>query len=270
MPTLVLLDFGRSFDLLELESPQGYVRIELTATTSQNLCYRVHFDGRLVADKSLFGLIIDGNNLGYDMDMGEPEYREINTTYTTRGDHRRAVNHFREMTVPLTHRGAGSIYELQDSYRKYKDRYKDEGFDTWGHDGPNDHYGIYEAMCFESPMDSLYPGSRTGVPVLVKFVNNGGYGIVSEANLVDYSGMVLQLTEDRGFRVSYYNAWDDAGGITTPWRLLMLSADLNGLVNSDLLTNVCPPPPKPLKDLAWIRPGRVTWSWYSSGTGSAE
>ena len=32
-----------------------------------------------------------------------------------------------------------------------------------------------------------------------------------------------------------------AGTITTPWRVVMLGADLNTLVNSDLVPNLCPP-----------------------------
>ena len=37
----------------------------------------------------------------------------------------------------------------------------------------------------------------------------------------------------------------------------------NGLVNSDLLTNLCPRPILPALS-TWVKPGRVLWQWWSS------
>ncbi|MGA3095434.1 MAG: glycoside hydrolase family 97 catalytic domain-containing protein, partial [Bryobacteraceae bacterium] len=54
------------------------------------------------------------------------------------------------------------------------------------------------------------------------------------------------------------------GPITTPWRVIMIGADMNALVNCDVVHNVAPPPdpklfPNGLKT-DWIRPGRATWA----------
>src|SRR5207249_3511806 len=51
----------------------------------------------------------------------------------------------------------------------------------------------------------------------------------------------------------------------TPWRVVMVAADLNALVNCDAVTNLCPPPdaklfPKGL-DTEWLKPGRAVWEY---------
>jgi alpha-glucosidase len=52
------------------------------------------------------------------------------------------------------------------------------------------------------------------------------------------------------------------GQHASPWRTTVVARDLTGLVNSDLLTNLCPPPAQDM-DFAWVRPGRALWSWWS-------
>jgi alpha-glucosidase len=59
------------------------------------------------------------------------------------------------------------------------------------------------------------------------------------------------------------------GTITTPWRVVMIGADLNALVNCDLVHSLCPPPdpklfPKGIKT-DWIRPGRAVWKYLDGG-----
>ena len=55
------------------------------------------------------------------------------------------------------------------------------------------------------------------------------------------------------------------GTITTPWRIVMIGADLNALVNCDIVHNVSDPPdPKLFPDglkTDWIKPGRALWRY---------
>jgi alpha-glucosidase len=55
------------------------------------------------------------------------------------------------------------------------------------------------------------------------------------------------------------------GPITTPWRIVMIGAELNALVNCDVVRNVAPPPDPKLfsKGLQtdWIKPGRAVWNY---------
>ena len=306
----VLFSCEHAGNRIEIESPSGNIRVEVGTTSSQRLIYQVFFEEQQVIDTSSLGMIVDGKDLGQGVEFGEPDYQEVNKTYTTRGDHHTAINHFREITLPIIREKTNNRYDLQirayddgvalryripnedtarineettewkftdvgpvwlqDSYGEYTSRYSDEGFDTWGHNDPGVHQRIYQAMYFESTLDSLLTGSHIGPPLLVKFETDGGYGLITEGNLVDFTGMMLRVTDQKAFSVNFIEEWIHEGEITTPWRLLLLSPDLNGLVNSDLVKNVCPPPKKPAKDVSWIQPGRSVWSWYSVGTGSAE
>jgi len=45
----------------------------------------------------------------------------------------------------------------------------------------------------------------------------------------------------------------------------LLARDLNALVNSDLIRNLCPTAPPELAKAKWIQPGRSSWEWWSSG-----
>ncbi len=54
-------------------------------------------------------------------------------------------------------------------------------------------------------------------------------------------------------------------GFDTPWRVLVISDDLNTFVTSDIISNLNPEPSKELfADTGWIKPGKVAWSWWSA------
>jgi alpha-glucosidase len=65
-----------------------------------------------------------------------------------------------------------------------------------------------------------------------------------------------------------------SGTITTPWRVILVSSDLNGLVNSDIIHNLCPPPDPQLfpqgMATSWTRPGRAVWKYLDGGANTFE
>jgi len=64
------------------------------------------------------------------------------------------------------------------------------------------------------------------------------------------------------------------GTITTPWRVVMVGRDLNTLVNSTIVPNLCPPPdPEYFPDgirIAWVKPGWAVWRYLDGGDRSFE
>lgn len=53
-------------------------------------------------------------------------------------------------------------------------------------------------------------------------------------------------------------------GFTTPWRTAIIASDLNGLMGSNVVDSLCPAMDEKLfKDTSWIKPGKVSWSWWS-------
>ena len=129
-----------------------------------------------------------------------------------------------------------------------------------------------------------------------KLPGDAGYGSITEANLVNYSGMALEAAGRRGlvtglghrqplnypYELRYGR--EEAkrlgkpasitGTITTPWRLVMVAKDLNTLVNSTIVPNLCPPPDPKLFpqgiETPWIRPGRAVWRYLDGGDRSFE
>jgi alpha-glucosidase len=117
-----------------------------------------------------------------------------------------------------------------------------------------------------------------------------GYLSITEGALFHYAGMSLQADGKGSFRArlghavpaSYpftlrYKGEEDRmaqpasieGAITTPWRVIMIGADLNALVNCDIVHNVAPPPdeklfPEGLRT-SWIKPGRAVWAYLDGG-----
>jgi alpha-glucosidase len=55
------------------------------------------------------------------------------------------------------------------------------------------------------------------------------------------------------------------GTITTPWRVVLVARDLNTLVNSDILPNLCPPVDPNLfpqgMNTSWVEPGLCVWDY---------
>ena len=64
------------------------------------------------------------------------------------------------------------------------------------------------------------------------------------------------------------------GDIITPWRTVIITSDLNELVNTDLITNLSPAPDKKLfpegVNTEWIKPGRSVWCWLDGGQRTLE
>ena len=55
-------------------------------------------------------------------------------------------------------------------------------------------------------------------------------------------------------------------GFTTPWRVAVISDNLEEFSNSSIIGNFNPEPDKDLfADTSYIKPGKVAWSWWSEG-----
>ncbi len=55
-------------------------------------------------------------------------------------------------------------------------------------------------------------------------------------------------------------------GFATPWRVAIISDDLETLALSTIVPALNPDPdPELYSDISWIKPGRVAWSWWAEG-----
>jgi alpha-glucosidase len=266
-----------------LESPDRNVVV--TVTDDGGLSYSVVFDGCKVVDKSRFGIVADGVDLGANATLGKHSSHQIHETYAMFGGHSQAQNDCRETTISVRN-SAGEKYELD--VRAYNDgvalrarlaakpgRKIDGEATEWRMAGnplawyqPN-FDGGYEGIFQSTRLDDFLAGKNIPLPITFSLAG-GGYALVTEANLLNYSDAGVQSSADHSLRVCFHakpdtNGWTTGDAVVQPWRVTLLVRDLNALANSDLVRNLCPAAPPELAKAKWIQPGRSSWQWWSSG-----
>ncbi len=291
-------------------SPDGRVQFQLFWKEKGRLEYSVTFGGKPAIEMSPIGIVVDRLSLAEGVSAGNPERYDVDESYPWYGPHATAVNRANGVRVALTHLKSRTPYTLE--IRASNDgiafrhlvpgqgnRVPDEatsfrlpaGTTVWYHD-LNDHY---EGAHARKNIAALPPGQWAAPPVTFKLPANAGYGAITEGALLQYSGMALQYDGSGGFDARLGHAvpasWpfrlrykEDvermaqpasiAGAITTPWRIVMAGADLNALVNADIVHNVAPPPDPKLFPAGiktdWVKPGRALWSYLDGGDNTLE
>ena len=227
------------------------------------------------------GIILDGVDLGQGAEVGHVETYRVREKYPWRGVHSEAINQCNGAKISLKHAKSNTSYTVD--VRAFNDgiafryvvpgdaaeRIPDEatafvvppGSTVWYHDFE----GHYEGIHTRKDIADVKNGEWAAPPLTIKLANGGGYASITEAALVNYSGMGFQSDGQRGFSARLGHALpvsypfrlrykDDqerlakpaaiAGTITSPWRVVMIGADLNTLVNCDIIHNLSPPPDK--------------------------
>ena len=137
-------------------------------------------------------------------------------------------------------------------------------------------FDTYELEYRTMPLDSV---KDANTPFTFK-TDDGIYGSIHEAALYDYPEMVLMsLPTDStslptGSAISFkanLAPWPDgvkarvASEFHTPWRVILISRDAPGLVNSDLILNLNEP--CAIEDVSWIKPQRYVGVWWGMHLG---
>jgi alpha-glucosidase len=295
---------GRGATAAQVASPDGSVQFKVFLHEGR-LNYSVSFKKQAVVDTSPLSFSVAGVALTEGVAVGDVKTYRMKETYPWRGVHARAVNHCNGARMALRHARSKTGYTLE--MRAFNDgvafrtvvpgkgaRVPDEatrfvlpaGCTVWYHDLN----GHYEGVHAKKALADVREGEWAAPPLTFKLPRGAGYASITEAALVNYSGMALQADGRRGFRlvlghkhpVSYpfrlrYKADIErlsqpaavSGTITSPWRAVLIGADLNALVNADVVPNLCPPPdaklfPKGLHT-AWVKPGRAVWKYLDGG-----
>jgi alpha-glucosidase len=312
MALLVLLCFALpafSANDVTINSPKGNIQVRVFVGDKSALSYSVAFRKQPVIEDSALGITVDGANLGQGVAIKHADHYHVDEVYPTRGVHAQAANRANGAKISLIQQAGKMSYTLE--VRAYDDgvafrwlvpgdkltRTPDEatvftlpeGTTVWYHD----FHGHYEGVHTKKDISSIETGLAgwAAVPLTFKLPNNLGYASITEAALMDYSGMGLQYDGHRIFAARLGHAeppsypftlrYGEAeakrlsapaaitGPITTPWRVIIIGPDLNTLVNSDIITSVSPPPdPQLFPDgihTDWIKPGRAVWKYLDAG-----
>ena len=119
--------------------------------------------------------------------------------------------------------------------------------------------GLYPWRTTTNTIEGMMDGEWTNPPFTFVLRDKSAYAAITEGALVNYSGMVFQADATQalharlghaepatfGFRSRYAKDVERLshpavidGPITTPWRIVMVGADLNALFNCDIVHNV--------------------------------
>ncbi|HYG22069.1 MAG TPA: glycoside hydrolase family 97 catalytic domain-containing protein [Verrucomicrobiae bacterium] len=267
---------------VKVKSPDGKVMV--TVTDTGGLSYSVVFDKREVVSTSRFGIISDGVDLGEGVKLGKTASRKLRETYAMFGAHAKAENHCRETTVSVSSPG-GEAYDLD--VRAYNDgvalrarlnarpgrkinrettEWKIPGNPmAWYQTDSFNYEGIFQGRL----LGSFRTNEHIALPVTFT-LPGGGYALISEANLLNYSDADVQVAPDHSLRLRFHappnrDGWMTDAAVVQPWRVTLLARDLNALANSDLIRNLCPSASTELVNADWIKPGRSAWQWWSIG-----
>lgn len=299
-------------DEVRLASPNGQIQFRLTYKNAPRLNYQINFRSKPVIETAQIGILVDGLDLGRDAEVGRVETYRLKETYPWRGVHSEAVNHCNGAKIAVRHKESRTDYTIE--VRAFNDgvafryivpdngkpRVPDEatafvipaGSTVWFHDFE----GHYEGIHAKKEIAEVKDGEWAAPPMTIKLPGENGYAAITEAALINYAGLGLRATGQRGFKAVLGHAHpvshpfdlrygkEEAkrlavpaaisGTINSPWRVVMIGADLNALVNNDIVHNVSPPPDKKLFpagfDTDWIRPGRAVWRYLDGGENTLE
>ncbi|MDM8007247.1 MAG: glycoside hydrolase family 97 catalytic domain-containing protein [Phycisphaerae bacterium] len=124
----------------------------------------------------------------------------------------------------------------------------------------------YEGKYKIGPLSSLGE-SLIGLPITLE-LSGGKWMAITEAHLEDYAGLYVasspQSPKTLLTRLSTRGQGPAVvrnGSLETPWRVILLGRRAGDLIESQIVSNCNPP--SAIADTAWIKPGKVTWDWWS-------
>ncbi len=295
-------------DTTVIAGPDGQIRLMLFTVNGQ-LNYAVNRGSKPVVLPSAMGMQLDGQDIAITTQLPAPERFSIQESYPWTGAHAIARNNCNGARFLLKQPGRTDTLELRVFNDGAAFRFILPGNDTagripdettvfrlpggsviWYHDLVMH----YEGAHTQKKIDEV-PKNEWVAPPATVLLPDGGYLSITEADLRNYSGMALQADGSNGLQVRLAHHQPAAypyelryskedvqrlaqpavvkGTVITPWRVMMIGADLNTMVNNDIVHNLCPAPDASLFPAGiatdWIKPGRAVWKYLDGGGDNA-
>ncbi|HYD84208.1 MAG TPA: glycoside hydrolase family 97 N-terminal domain-containing protein, partial [Opitutus sp.] len=286
---------------IDLFSPDGSVRVRVSTDAAAHLVYSVAEYDRVKLEPARAGVIVDGVDLGADVELGAMVTRKIDETFSWRGNKRTAANLCQSAEIAVRSRATNREWTLEvrvfDDGAAFRYRVPGAGMRrvsgestawqlprtayVWFQTHTEDYEGVYQAsradeIPREHLVDKLPRETHLGPPVTVQF-DDGSYGLLTEASLYRYSGLTFRPAGDAKLLAAFVHdsdGWQHEGPLLSPWRVVVLSQDLDGLVNSDVIPALGEPPDPELFpdgiETSWIRPGKAPCTWMVFGNDGAQ
>jgi len=286
----------------DVSSPNGGLRGIVFVDPAMGLSYEVFWNGKLTGGAGHIGLRLSDlqgkgiREIGRNASFGPASRGSIDEQYAFHGAKATAENKANTLTVPVREAG-GTRYTLEA--RAYDDGFAwrlslgdrtstlrvlsetstwvlPEGKVWFGERNNDWKLKSYAGEFRSTSVDDLATISSQGpiqtAPLVVELPGNGGYELLTEAALANYSGMRFRAVGGRTLHVDFTEGpegFEVNGPLVTPWRVTILCPDLNCLVNNTLTENLNPAPdPALFRDISYIHGGRFVWRYMSRETGT--
>lgn len=284
MAALLLIPLAaQGAESFTLTSPEKRVRATVSIH-GHELFYRMDLAGKSMLEDARLGVTVDGADLGFGVkDLHPGEITEHKESYHLNGDDSLLNSHDNRVTVAVERDGEPLVIELRAFDAGIGFRYIVPGKEARRVSGEatswklpsqtriwfrtNEH-GDYTGRAENASVGSLPVGKEVVGPLLAELPGGAGYVGITEADPWNYSGLSYRFdsAENIGARFKYDTEWTVNGGSTTPWRVVMVGADLNSVMQGrQLVTHLSPAPDPKLypqgSETSWIKPGRSAWSW---------
>ena len=289
MFSAAMAQMPRSADMT-LKSPDGKIVFLLTA--GDQMKYSVVWNGKPIVKDATLGISIDGDDLGVKAQVDRfPQLQLLDDKFPVRGVHPVGATRCQSAVIGITRGAHAKTWNLEVrvfndavAYRynvpeSGKHRIDGEstswnlpaGSELWYLPGKN---RSYEDKFRMGRVGEFAPGTEI-MALATAVLPGGGYAMMTEANVVNYSDLALMPAPDNTFKAFFHNdqqGWiqESGGPVVSPWRVTLLAADLNALVNQDVLRSLCPPPSVDFSHASYIRPGRSIWHWLTGGAPKLE
>ncbi len=282
VPSVFAIDPGTQY---ATSSPNG----SLTATMyleGGELFYTVTKNGATIVEKSRLGLKTTAADFYSGMSFVSTATTSWNNTYSIPGGKKSTYQDNAVQREYVVTKGSAQlkiymrVYNDGFGFRYYlpgpgetfiEKEYTEYNFPNgtggWGHPPVNTYEGTWQYYGSTS-LDT----STVSMPFLASINNNAYWALFTEANVYNADGTYCPsvLTGSSGQNMKFSCGADQAQYGTqiqaalpfqTPYRAVIVTDNLNDLVNSNLVQNLNPP--SKISDTSWIKPGIAAWSWWS-------
>jgi alpha-glucosidase len=278
----------------KVASPGGVLEVTATLNGEGRPGYAVTRKGKPVVEESRLGfLLTNGLRLERNFDGAAAPVRSADETWEQPWGERRFVrNHFNELRVTFTERGAlarrfdvvfrvydyglGFRYEFPEQPNLKNVHILEELTEFAVVDSatawwiPGGEWNRYEYLYRKTP---LREAPQVHTPITLR-TEQGLHIAIHEAALVDYAGMWLRRVEGQRLKAVLSPASQGAkvkrtAPFTTPWRTLQIADSAGDLYeSSDLILNLNEA--NKLGDVSWFEPSKYIGIWWEMhlGTGT--
>lgn len=272
-------------------SPDDQLNLNLDVSANGTLLYSLLKGNDTIVSPSRLGFVLqNGDSLCRDLQIADIKYSAFDETWQRQwGENKSVRNHYNEALVRVSHKPSGREYLIK--FRLFNDglalRYEfPETFskdsivimdevtefrikgnpETWWSYAD---FNTYEKEFMHNRLDSV---SWAATPMTMR-KDNGTHLFIHEAAILKYPDMTVknmgegrmkcELTPWKNGVKAYVKA-----PFNTPWRMLVVSPDAKGLIESPMMVNLNEPSKIAPSD--WINPMTYMGIWWEMHLGSKQ